>query len=180
MQLNLNDSGCLPFEQGLTKGVARSTLEVVQLWKNGIGPEGMRAIAKPLAALPRLTELNLYRNRLGDEGSAQLCKQLSLGMCAATLHTLFLSDNNIHTFPADILRIKGLARLFLNDNKIKHVPKELGELDKLTLVDFDHNPLQGIPGDTYYRGMTRLPGPRWDLLRPIFRKDLGLDQEEED
>ena len=42
-------------------------------------------------------QINLYQNRLGDEGSAFLCRQLSLGVCAATLHTLWLSANNIHT-----------------------------------------------------------------------------------
>jgi len=117
--------------------VARETLETISLWKNGIGVEGMRAIAKPLAALPRLTQLNLFRNRLGDSGSALLCKQLSLGACAQTLHTLWLSDNNIHTFPADILSIKGLVRLFLNANKIRLVPKALGELEHLTQVCLD-------------------------------------------
>ena len=68
-QLNLRDPGCLPLEQGLTKGVARETLETILLWKNGIGVEGIRAIAKPLAALPRLTQLNLFRNCLGDSGT---------------------------------------------------------------------------------------------------------------
>ena len=68
-QLNLHDSGCLPLEQGLTKGVARETLETILLWKNGIGVEGIREIAKPLAALPRLAQLNLFRNCLGDSGT---------------------------------------------------------------------------------------------------------------
>ena len=94
----------------------------------------MRAIAKPIASLPRLSQLNLYRNRLGDAGSVFLCKQLSVGACAATLHTLWLSDNNIHTFPADILKIAGLARLFLSANKIKHIPHELALLEKLTTL----------------------------------------------
>jgi len=91
-----------------------------------------------------------------------------------------LSDNNIHTFPADILSIKGLVRLFLNANKIRLVPKALGELEHLTQVDLDHNPTEELPDTVYYRGMVRLPGPRWDLLRPIFRKELGLDKDEED
>ena len=140
----------------------------------------MRAIAKPIASLPRLSQLNLYRNRLGDAGSVFLCKQLSVGACAATLHTLWLSDNNIHTFPADILKIAGLARLFLSANKIKHIPQELALLEKLTEVDIDHNPTKGLPDDVYYRGMVRLPGARWDLLRPFFRTQMGLDLPDED
>jgi hypothetical protein len=47
-------------------------------------------------------------------------------------------------------------------------------------VDLDHNPTEELPDTVYYRGMVRLPGPRWDLLRPIFRKELGLDKDEED
>ncbi len=61
-----------------------------------------------------------------------------------------------------------------------------------TQVDLDHNPVAHattnttttttteLPDIVFYRGMVRLPGPRWDLLRPIFRKDLGLDKGEED
>ena len=179
-KLNLNDSGCLPIKEGLTMGVARNTLESIYLWKNGIGEEGMRALAKPLAAIPRLKHLNLYRNRLGDKGSANLCKQISVGLCASTLHTLWLSDNNIHTFPQDILNISGLVRLFISQNKIKSVPKELALLESLTMVDLDHNPLEGLPGESFYTGMRRLPGPRWDLLRPHFRTQMGLDLPDED
>jgi len=139
-----------------------------------------KCIAKPIAALPRLQQLNFFRNRLGDEGSAMLCKQLSLGVCAPNLHTLWLSDNNIHTFPDDVLKIPGLVRLFLSANKIKRIPQELGLLEKLTLVDADHNPTAGLPEEVYYRGMTRLPGPRWDVLRPIFRNQMGLDLPDDD
>ena len=179
-KLNLNDSGCLSLKEGLTKGVAQNTLESIYLWKNGIGEEGMRAIAKPLAAIPRLKHLNLFRNRLGDQGSALLCKQLSLGVSAATLHTLWLCDNNIHSFPQDILKLTGLARLFISQNKIKSVPNELALLEDLTMVDLDHNPLEGLPDDTFYVGMRRLAGPRWEKLRPHFRTQLGLDLPDSD
>jgi len=56
----------------------------------------------------------------------------------------------------------------------------LGLLEKLTLVDADHNPTAGLPEEVYYRGMTRLPGPRWDVLRPIFRNQMGLDLPDDD
>jgi len=179
-KLNLKDSKCLPFEQGLTLGAARNTLEKMLLWKNGIGPAGIREIAKPLASLPRLYELNLSRNRLSDEGSHLLCRQLSLGVSAANLHTLWLSDNNIHTFPPDLLKLAGLCRLFLSVNQIKVVPSELGRLENLKHVDLDHNPTHGLPEDAYYVGSRRLPGPRWELLRGYLRRQLGLDLPEED
>jgi hypothetical protein len=218
-QLNLCDPGCLSLAQGLTKGNARHTLEIIYLWKNGIGVDGIKAIAKPIGACPRLKELNVYRNRLGDAGALLLCKQLSLGACAAGLQTLWLSDNNICTFPEAILQIPGLVRLYLAQNRITIVPKELGLLEKLKLVDMDHNPTEGLPDNVYYRsrryfrmraalttfsilprflsgailclsqhlraassrrGMNRLPGPRWDLLRPIFRNQMGLDLPDED
>ena len=179
-KLNLNDSGCLPVREGLTQGVAQNTLESIFLWKNGIGEEGMRALAKPLASLPRLKQLNLYRNRLGDKGSAHLCKQISLGVCASTLHTLWLCDNGIHHFPQDILKITGLVRLFISQNKIRSVPTELGLLESLTMVDLDHNPLEGLPDEIFYTGMKKLQGPRWGLLRPHLRAQMGLDLPDED
>ena len=41
--------------------------------------------------------------------------------------------------------------------------------------DFDDNPIQGLPEFVFFRGMTKLPGPRWDLLRPHFEKELQLN-----
>lgn len=39
-----------------TKGVARNTLETIFLYKNGIGVEGIKCIAKAMASLPRLKQ----------------------------------------------------------------------------------------------------------------------------
>uniref|UniRef100_A0A6U5Y735 Uncharacterized protein n=1 Tax=Guillardia theta TaxID=55529 RepID=A0A6U5Y735_GUITH len=175
IQLNLQDSGCLVLNEGLAKGKCRDTLRELYLWKNGIGYQGIKHISKALSNLPKMRELNLFRNRIGDPGCSLLCRNLSEGLCKQ-LQILWLGDNDITKFPEDVTKMPTLQRLYLNHNKITYVPPEISKLDNLIVLDLDHNPLKGIPEGTYFLGMTKLPGPRWELLKPHFQEELQSDR----
>mmetsp|Transcript_47657 Transcript_47657/g.74386 ORF Transcript_47657/g.74386 Transcript_47657/m.74386 type:complete len:92 (+) Transcript_47657:161-436(+) len=82
----------------------------------------------------------------------------------------------------DLLKVSAIQKLYINDNKMQSVPSSLAAMERIELVNLDNNPLQKmptpIPDLCYYRGMTPLPGPRWDLLKEHFEKELGINQVE--
>ena len=112
----MGDAGAIALADAARSGALRA-LERLSLSGNGIGRAGIQALASASAdaamsgtsaALARLTELNLYDNKLGPDGCAAFSVELGRGALAA-LQRLFLGGNAIGTvgctsFAACLLR----------------------------------------------------------------------------
>ncbi len=100
-----------------------TVLTAVHLGINSLGPVGARQVARALAsnrALTALTTLDLYRNKLGDDGAGGVGEAVGE---SSTLLTLNLRDNEVGDRGADRLarglrRLSTLTTLVLSGNEV--------------------------------------------------------------
>eukprot|EP00039_Didymoeca_costata_P030174 m.28203 g.28203 ORF g.28203 m.28203 type:complete len:291 (+) comp7982_c0_seq1:220-1092(+) len=116
-------TGCGLSEDGasaLTKGLRKSNIEELYLWKNDIGDEGAAKIAQHLKHHPTLRVLYVGYNNIGDRGCLHMAKLIEL---SDKIETLDLRGNSIgpdgaKALAAAIAKNKSLKKLYLFNNKI--------------------------------------------------------------
>jgi len=63
------------------------------------------------------------------------------------LKQLDLRDNNITEIPEGIKELKNLEQLSMFTNQLQNVPNAIGELENLKMLDLGNNPLENLPSE---------------------------------
>ena len=84
----------------------RCRLRELNLYENKIGDEGAKALAEALQENQTLTSLVLWDNKIGDEGGKALLEALQKNQ---TLTTIYLSDNPMSSSLQGSIRAKARA-----------------------------------------------------------------------
>ena len=86
--------------QSLVEGLStKSSLRLLDISDNGIGPKGAASLAAALEKLPGLAVLRLRGNCIGDEGAAAL----SSAMPGSGLQELDVGHNEVRTLLTDLV-----------------------------------------------------------------------------
>ena len=116
----LGDAGAKALAAGLTGGKTRR-LQVLDLWENGITPQGGAALATALRTNHALLTLEIRGNTLGDEGARAFAELMPH---SRALSTLDLSSNGISPVGTATL-LRGLKASTANPYLVlfvEHVP----------------------------------------------------------
>jgi small GTP-binding protein len=84
------------------------------------------------------------------------------------LTTLYLSNNQLKTLPAEIVELKNLTTLNLSRNQLTSLPAEIVELKNLTTLNLSRNPLESPPLDIANKGI--------EAIRSYFKSLEGEKQ----
>lgn len=64
----------------------------------------------------------------------------------AKLTHIYMDNNKLSTFPAEICELKGLEVLCAPRNSITDIPSTIAALKRLTQLNLSHNRIRNVPG----------------------------------
>jgi len=121
-KLDLGHNNLTLADGKLANAIANNTtLKKLYIYKNNIGPEGIKLLADALKKNnTTLEELYLFENNIGDEGAKYIAEMLTVNK---TLQIIGLSSNNIgdqgaQSLATSLLENTGIRKVYLLSNNI--------------------------------------------------------------
>ncbi len=118
-----------------------SKLTTVSIISHDISEVGAKTLATLISSCFNLKCLILRGNHFRNEGASSICSVLKNPL---HLERLDLAENEIDTFPADLVHCTSLTELFIQHNKIRTLPLDIGLHPHLTILDILQNPIANV------------------------------------
>jgi WD40 repeat protein/Leucine-rich repeat (LRR) protein len=116
-------------------------LTILSIISHDISEIGAKSLSNLFSTCINLKSLILRGNCVRNEGARSICEVLKTLL---HLGCLDLSENEIDTFPTDLVHCTNLTELFIQHNKIRILPLDIGLHPHLMMLDILDNPIANV------------------------------------